>query len=101
MVRKTNETEIKGEKQLEDLTDSVKFMSNEFHEYEKEKLERLEMEARIVELVSLSTKFKKLEYIADRMKHYSRRNSMLIHGKEKKGKMQTPLLSKQLKRKWV
>ena len=101
MVRKTKETEIKGEKQLEDLTDSVKFMSNEFHEYEKERLERLEMEARIVELVSLSTKFKKLEYIADRMKQYSRRNSMLIHGKEKKGKMQNPLLSKQLKRKWV
>ena len=83
------------------MTDSVKFMSNEFHEYEKERLERLEMEARIVELVSLSTKFKKLEYIADRMKQYSRRNSMLIYGKEKKGKMQTPLLSKQLKRKWV
>ena len=101
MVRKNNETEIKGKKQLEDLTDSVKFMSNEFHEYEKERLERLEMEARIVELVSLSTKFKKLEYIADRMKQYSRRNSMLIYGKEKKGKMQTPLLSKQLKRKWV
>ena len=101
MVRKTKETEIKGEKQLEDLTDSVKFMSNEFHEYEKERLERLEMEARIVELVSLSTKFKKLEYTADRMKQYSRRNSMLIHGKEKKGKMQNPLLSKQLKRKWV
>ena len=90
MVRKNNETEIKGKKQLEDLTDSVKFMSNEFHEYEKERLERLEMEARIVELVSLSTKFKKLEYIADRMKQYSRRNSMLIHGKGKKGKMQTP-----------
>ena len=68
MVRKNNETEIKGKKQLEDLTDSVKFMSNEFHEYEKERLERLEMEARIVELVSLSTKFKKLEYTADRMK---------------------------------
>ena len=101
MVRKTKETEIKGEKQLEDLTDSVKFMSNEFHEYEKERLERLEMEARIVELVSLSTKFKKLEYTADRMKQYSRRNSMLIHGKEKEGKMQTPWLSKQLKRKWV
>ena len=101
MVRKNNETEIKGKKQLEDLTDSVKFMSNEFHEYEKERLERLEMEARIVELVSLSTKFKKLEYIADRMKQYSRRNSMLIHGKEKEGNMQTPWLSKQLKRKWV
>ena len=49
MVRKNNETQIKGEKQLQDLTDSVKFMSSKFDEYEKERLER---EARIVELES-------------------------------------------------
>ena len=57
MVRKNNETQIKGEKQLEEFTDSVKFMSSKFDEYEKERLER---EARIVELESkvvfLSTK---------------------------------------------
>ena len=49
MVRKNNETQIKDEKQLQDLTDSVKFMSSKFDEYEKERLER---EARIVELES-------------------------------------------------
>ena len=42
MVRKNNETQIKGEKQLED---SVKFMSSKFDEQE-----RLEKEAAIVEL---------------------------------------------------
>ena len=60
MVRKNNETQIKSEKQLEDLTDSVKFMSSKFDEYEKERLER---DARIVELeskvVSVSTRVEK------------------------------------------
>ena len=60
MVRKNNETQIKCKKQLEDLTDSGKFMSSKFREYEKERLERLKMDARILELeskvVSLSTK---------------------------------------------
>ena len=45
------------------MTDSVKFTSSKFDEYEGEKLER---EARIVELeskvVSLSTEVEKLEY---------------------------------------
>ena len=68
MFRKINETQIKGEKQLEDLIDLVKFMSSKSDEYVKERLER---EARIVELesevVSLSTKVEKLEYTADKM----------------------------------
>ena len=88
MVRKNNETQIKGEKQLEDLSDSVKFMSSKFDEYENERLER---DARIVELenkvVSLSTKVEKLEYTADKIEQYSRRNSILIHGlPEKRGR---------------
>ena len=80
MVRKNKETQIKGEKQLEDLTDSVMFMSSKYDEYEKKRLER---EDRIVELesqvVSLSTKVEKLEYKVDTMKQYSRRNPLLIH----------------------
>ena len=36
MVRKNNKIQIKGEEQLEDLTDSVKFMSSKFDEYETE-----------------------------------------------------------------
>ena len=81
MIRKNNETQIKGEKQLEDLINSVKFMSSKFDEHEKERLER---ETKIVELeskvVSLSTKIEKLEYTADKMEQYSRCNSILIHG---------------------
>ena len=81
MVRKNNKAQIKGDKQLEDLTDSVKFMSLKFDEYEKESLER---EARIVKLESrvvlFSTKVEKLEYTTEKMEQYSRRNSILIHG---------------------
>ena len=73
MVRKNNEIQIKDEKQLEDLTNSVKFMSSKFDECEKERLKR---EARIVELeskvVSMSTKVEKLEYTADKMEQYSK-----------------------------
>ena len=77
MITKNNKTQIKGEKKLEDLTDSVKFMSSKFDEYEKGRLER---EARTVELeskvVSLTTKNEKLEYTADRIDQCSRRNSI-------------------------
>ena len=74
------------------MTDSIKFISSKFDEYEKESLER---EARIVELerkvVSLSTKVDKLEYTVDRIEQYSRRNSIPIHGlPEVKGEVQTP-----------
>ena len=34
MVGKNNETQIKSKKQLEDLTNSVKFMSSKFDENE-------------------------------------------------------------------
>ena len=81
MVRKNNEAQIKGKKQMEDLTDSVKFMSSKFDEYEKERLER---EARIVQLKGkvafLSTKVENFEYTAEKMEQHSRRNSILIHG---------------------
>ena len=80
MVRENKETQIKGEKQLEDLTNSVIFMSTKFGEYEKKRLER---EDRTVELesqdVSLSTKVEKLGYKVDTVKQYSRRNPLLIH----------------------
>ena len=86
--QKNNETQIKGKKQLEGLTDSIRFMSSKFDKYEKKRLER---EAGIVELegkvVSLSTKVEKLQYSADRMKQYSRRNSIWIYSLPKvKGK---------------
>ena len=84
MVRKNDK---KGEKQLKDLTDSVKFMPSNFDKYEKESLEK---EARIVELeskvVSLYTKVEKLGFTADRMEQCSIHNSILIRGlPEEKG----------------
>ena len=101
VVRKNNETQIKGKKQLEDLTDSVKFMSSKFDEYGKERLER---EARIVELeskvVSVSTKVEKSEYAADKMEQYSILNSILIHGlPEVKGEDTESLVIETVKKK--
>ena len=62
------------------MTNSVKFMSSKFYEYEKKRLER---EAGIVELESevvfCLLKLKSCN-AADRMEQYSRRNSILIHG---------------------
>ena len=83
------------------MTDSVKFTSSKFDEYEEEKLER---EARIVELeskvVSLSTKVEKLEYTANRMEQYSRRSSILIHGlPEEKGEDTDSLVIETVKEK--
>ena len=86
MVRKNKETQIKGKKELEDFMDSAKFMSLKFGEYEQERLKR---KARIVELegevVFLSTKVEKLEYTADRMEQYSRRNVLICGLSEEKG----------------
>ena len=86
MVRKNKETQIKGKKELEDFMDLAKFMSLKFGEYEQERLER---KARIVELESkvvfLSTKLEKLEYTADRMEQYSRRNVLICGLSEEKG----------------
>ena len=101
MFRKNNETQIRGEKQLEDLIDSVKFMSSKCDEYVKERLER---EARIVELeskvVSLSTKVEMLEYTADKMEQYSRRNSIQIRClPEVKGENTNSLVIKTVKEK--
>ena len=101
MITKNNKTQIKGEKKVEDLTDSVKFMSSKFDEYEKERLER---EARTVELeskvVALTTKNEKLEYTADRIEQYSRRNSIQIHGlSEVKGEDTDSLVSETVKEK--
>ena len=71
-LEKNNEIQIKGEKQLVNMTDSINFMSLKIDVREKERWIR---EARIVELeskaVSFSTKVEKFEYTADRMEQYS------------------------------
>ena len=98
-LEKSIETQIKGEKQLEDLTNSVKFMSSKFDEYEKE---RLEKEARIVELESKVEKLEYLEYTADRMEQYSRCNLILIHGQpEVNGEDTDSLVIETVKEEWV
>ena len=43
LAQKTNESQIKGEQQLIDLTKSVKYISEQFDEYEKDRKEKEEI----------------------------------------------------------
>ena len=43
LAQKTNESQIKGEQQLVDLTKSVKYISEQFDEYEIDRIEKEEI----------------------------------------------------------
>ena len=43
LAQKTNESQIKGEQQLIDLTESVKYISEQFDEYERDRKEKEEI----------------------------------------------------------
>ena len=78
---------IKGEKQLVDLAESVKFMTSKFDELEKDQKEKEKIINNLKGEVSyLSEKLGKLEESIDAQQQYSRRNCLLLHGiKETKG----------------
>ena len=87
LAKSTQEQQIKGEKQLNDLHDSVQFISEKFKEYEEDReknndiIGNLQMEVR-----TLSSKVSKHEKQADQQEQYSRRNCLLVHGiKEVRG----------------
>ena len=77
----TQDHQIKGEKQLIDLTESINFLSDKFKEYEEDRAKK----DKIIEDVksgvdSLSTKIEKLEKLQDQQEQNSRRDCLLIHG---------------------
>ena len=74
---------IKGEKQLVDLAESVKFMSAKFDELEKDQKEKEKIINNLKgEVIYLSEKLGKLEESIDAQQKYSRRNCLLLHGIE-------------------
>ena len=74
---------IKGEKQLVDLAESVKFMTSKFDELEKDRKEKEKIINNLKGEVSyLSEKLGKLEESIDAQQQYSRRNCLLLHGIE-------------------
>ena len=74
---------IKGEKQLVDLAESVKFMTSKFDELEKDRKEKEKIINNLKGEVSyLSEKLGKLEDSIDPQQQYSQRNCLLLHGIE-------------------
>ena len=74
---------IKGEKQLVDLAEFVKFMTSKFDKLEKDWKEKEKIINNLKGEVSyLSEKLGKLEESIDAQQQYSRRNCLLLHGIE-------------------
>ena len=72
--------QIKGGKQLIDLTSSVEVLISKFDELEKERKEKHELiKSFQIEVSSLKVEVKNLEKKADDQEQYSRR-CLLIHG---------------------
>ena len=81
LAQKTSESQIKGEQQLIDLTKSVKYISEQFDEYEKDRKEKEEIIKNLEGKVNnLTETVAKLVKQADNQEQYSRRNCLLVHG---------------------
>ena len=80
LAHSTQDHQIKGEKQLIDLAESINFLSDKFKEYEEARpKEDKVIEDLKPEVDSLSTKLGKLEKLQDQQEQYSRRNCLLVH----------------------
>ena len=80
------ENQIKGEKQLTNLAETVNFLSEKFHEFEVDRKLKEEIIKSLRGQVSvLHDDFKKMETQVDQQAQYSFRNCLLFHGiKEEK-----------------
>lgn len=67
MVQNSNDKQSKGEKQLSDLTEFIKFMLERFNEFEKERKEKEKVIEDLQEkLYVLSNKVEKIENSIDK-----------------------------------
>ena len=81
LAHSTRDHQIKDEKQLIDLTESINFLSDKFKEYEEDRAKKDKIiEDLKSEVDSLSTKIGKLEKLQHQQQQYSRRNCLLVHG---------------------
>ena len=79
----TRSMQIKGDKQLADLTQSVKVMSEKFDKFEKDCKEKEKIvDSLKQEFNGLKERVQSLEKVSDDHEQYSRRNCSLIHGIE-------------------
>ena len=81
----TKDAQIKGAKQLEDVSESIKFINEKFEEYEADLKQKEKEIAELKEdLTSLKEKFFQVDKTLDRQEQYSRKNGLLVHGVEEK-----------------
>ena len=81
LARSNNNNQIKGEKQLADLSESIKFMLDKFDESEIERQEQKKVIQELRdEVSSLNKKLSNITVQVDWQEQYSRRNYFLIHG---------------------
>ena len=79
----TTAIQIKGEKQLSDLTDPVQLISDNFDEYEKDRKTKDKLIRKLqTQVTELADKVSNLSVQDDEQELYSRRNCLLIHGVE-------------------
>ena len=87
-------SQIKGEKQLSDLTDSVQVISDKFYEYEKDRKAKDELIMKLQrQFTELTDKVSNLSFHVDKQEKYSRRNCLLMHGVEENRIEDTDTLS--------
>ena len=92
--KETTASQIKGEKQLSDLTDSVQLISDQFNEYEKERTAKDELIMKLqTQVTELTDKVSNLFVQVDKQEQYSRQNCLLIHGVEENQNEDTNTLS--------
>ena len=73
--------QLKGNKLLANLTQSVRLMSEKFDEFEKDHKEKEKIINGLTQEVNgLKERVKSLEKVSDDHEQYSRRNGLLIHG---------------------
>ena len=81
--KETTASQIKGEKQLSDLMDSVQLISDKFDKYEKDRKDKGELIMKFqTQVTELTDKGSNLPVHVDEQEQYSRRNCLLIHGVE-------------------
>ena len=92
--KETTVCQIKGEKQLSDLTDSVQLISDKFDKYEKDRKAKDKLIIKLqTQVVELTDKVSNLSVQVDKQEQYSRRNCLLIHGVEENRNEDTDTLS--------
>ena len=92
--KETTASQIKGEKQLSDLTDSFQLISDKFDEYKKDRKAKDKLIMKLqTQVTELTDKVSNLSVQVDEQEQYSRRNCLLIHGVEDNQNEDTDTLS--------